>query len=209
VLLAAVCLAVRPYPTYAQWHVNGAPISVAANNQTFPQIISDGAGGAIITWGDARSSGSQLYEIYAQHLLASGAADPVWPTNGRALCPIGGNQDTPQIVSDGQGGAIVTWIDYRNGVDADIYAQRVLASGGVDPTWTATGTVLCNAAGDQRDPTIVSDGRGGAIISWWDGRIGPNDYDICAQHVLASGIVDPAWTANGTLLCDAAAHVSP
>jgi len=45
-------------------------ISAAANNQYFPQLISDGSGGAIITWQDYRS-GSNL-DIYAQGVSASG-----------------------------------------------------------------------------------------------------------------------------------------
>ena len=61
----------------------------------------------------------------------------------------------------------------------DIYAQRVNAAG--SPQWTADGVALCTAANDQRDPTIVSDGAGGAIVTWDDRRNG--GYDIYAQHV--------------------------
>src|SRR5207249_7598012 len=91
--------------------------------------------------------------------------------------------------------------DLRNGTNFDIYAQHVLASGVVDPAWTAKGTVLCNAANDQDFPQIVSDGRGGAIVAWEDYRGGKGD--VYAQHVVASGVADPAWTANGTLLRNA------
>jgi len=38
------------------------------------------------------------------------------------------DQLNPHIVSDGSGGAIITWDDYRNG-NYDIYAQGVSASG--------------------------------------------------------------------------------
>ena len=31
----------------------------------------------------------------------------------------------PRLTSDGQGGAIITWVDYRNSPDDHIYAQRV------------------------------------------------------------------------------------
>ena len=72
-------------------------------------------------------------------------------------------QAYPTIVSDGAGGSIVTWYDYRNG-NWDIYAQRVNASGVVQ--WGANGVALCTAAGGQQVPTIVSDGAGGAIVTW-------------------------------------------
>src|SRR3989442_10862878 len=82
------------------------------------------------------------------------------------------------------GGAIVTWYDFRSG-NSDIYAQHVLASGVVDPAWTANGTLLCNAECNQFSPTIVADGAGGAIVTWFDYRSVTN-YDIYAHHVLSS-----------------------
>jgi hypothetical protein len=181
------------------WPADGRALCTAANHQVSPTIISDGAGGAIITWYDFRS-GSH-YDIYAQHVLASGAVDGAWPADGCALCTAVNNQFSPTIVSDGAGGAIVTWYDGRSG-NLDIYAQHVLASGAVDGAWPADGRALCTAAGHQQSPTIVSDGAGGAIVSWHDGRSG--NSDIYAQHVLASGAVDGAWPADGRALCAAA-----
>ena len=92
-----------------------------------------------------------------------------WQLDGVALCTVASDQVYPTIVSDGAGGAIVTWVDYRNGT-ADIYAQRVNAAGA--PQWTADGVALCTAASDQSSPTIVSDGAGGAIVTWEDSRSG-------------------------------------
>src|SRR2546426_11777920 len=54
---------------------------------------------------------------------------------------------------------------------------------------------LCTATFNQLNPTIVSDGAGGAIVTWYDNR-GPY-YDIYAQHVLASGAVDGGWPTAG------------
>jgi len=48
------------------------------------------------------------------------------------------------IVSDGAGGAIVTWSDFRGGdPKAHIYAQRMNATG--TPQWAADGVALCTA----------------------------------------------------------------
>ena len=175
----------------ANWTPNGVALSKASGNQEeYPRITSDGLGGAIVTW---QRSGS--YDIYAQRVNASGAVQ--WTTNGVALCTATGNQRYPQVVSDGAGGAIVTWYDYRSGTNYGIYAQRVNASGVVQ--WTTDGVALCTATGNQMDPMIVSDGAGGAIVTWEDSRSG--NYDIYAQRVNASGAVQ--WTANGIALCTA------
>jgi hypothetical protein len=178
----------------AQWTSDGVALCTATWNQQYPQITSDGAGGAIVTWMDSRNGSN--YDVYAQRVNASGAV--LWTANGVALCATAGEQFNPQITSDGAGGAIVTWHDTRSGF-YDIYAQRVNASGAVQ--WTANGVALCTATGDQNYPTITSDGAGGAIVAWYDLRSG--NLDIYAQRVNASGAVQ--WTANGVALCTAAA----
>jgi hypothetical protein len=129
-------------------------------------------------------------------IIAVPSAWAYWVPDGVALCTAAGAQISPTITSDGAGGAIVTWDDGR-GV-ADIYAQKVNASGAAQ--WTANGVALCTAAGNQVSSAITSDGAGGAIIAWSDGR--GAGFDIYAQRVNASGAVQ--WTANGVALCTAA-----
>src|SRR6185436_10418227 len=161
-------------------------------------------GGAIVAWHDNRTGEKydgtyEINDIYAQHVLASGAVDGAWPADGRGLCTATGDQRSATIVSDGAGGAVVTWQDSRAG-NYDIYTQRVLASGAVDGAWPADGRALCTAAGGQISPTIVSDGAGGAIVTWSDARSPGTGSDIYAQHLLASGAVDGAWPADGRAL---------
>ncbi len=177
-----------------QWTADGVALCTSTGNQYMPKIVSDGSGGAIVTWYDYRSGN---YDIYAQRVNASGAVQ--WTANGVALCTVTGDQSNPTIVSDGSGGAVVTWQDNRSG-NSDIYAQRVNASGAVQ--WTANGVALCTATWDQINSTIASDGSGGAIATWQDGRSGYDD--IYAQRVNTSGAVQ--WTANGVALCTAVGH---
>ena len=177
-----------------QWTANGVAVCTAAGDQDAPTIVSDGAGGAVVTWQDARSGSNN--DIYAQRLNAAGV--PQWTANGVALCTAANDQVGPTIDTDGAGGAIVTWQDFRSGTNNDIYAQRVNAVG--VPQWTANGVALCTAANYQNSPTIVSDGAGGAIVSWHDLR-GGSDYDIYAQRVNALGVTQ--WAANGLPLCTA------
>ncbi len=173
----------------ASWQVDGNPISVATGNQSLPQIISDGAGGAIIAWADNRGGN---YDIYAQRVNASGAVQ--WAENGVVLCTTTGDQYSPNLVSDGAGGAIVTWEDFG----LYVYAQRVNASGAVQ--WPTGGVVLGTTSSYQENSQIISDGAGGAIITW-QGRSSANNNEIYAQRVNASGAVQ--WTADGVVLCAA------
>ena len=183
------------------WPANGTALSTAAGFQLDLVIVSDGADGAIVAWQDGRSAESD-FDVYAQHVLASGRVDPGWPAGGIALCTAPGPQASPKIASDGAGGAIVTWADFRlGGANGDIFAQHVLGSGAVDPAWPANGRAVALAAGTQFDPTIVSDGAGGAIVTWSDARDG--QFDIYAQRLLGSGAIAPGWPADGRALCTA------
>lgn len=174
-----------------QWTTNGKVISTAGGSQVEPQIISDGAGGAIITWHENRNGSS---DIYAQRVNSNGNFQ--WTSKGVTISNASGNQIDPKIISDGTGGAIITWVDLRNGSGRDIYAQWVNSSGITQ--WTANGTTICNASGDQLDPQITSDGAGGAIITFYDYRIADNS-DIYTQRVNSSGFTQ--WTPNGVAIC--------
>ena len=193
-----LCLALlQPQPAAAAWPSDplvNVPICTAASTQDYPVIVSDGAGGAIIAWHDYRRGGSDA-DIYAQRVSATGTVE--WTVDGVALCTATGRQELPAIASDGAGGAIVAWRDLRNGATNDIYAQRISVDGTVQ--WTPDGVALCTAADEQAHPTIVSDGAGGAIVTWHDRRSG--DFDIYAQRISAGGSVQ--WAANGVPLCTA------
>jgi hypothetical protein len=148
------------------WPAAGALLFGAPYGAT-PAIATDGAGGGIVTWTDARLGS---LDVYAQHVLASGVVDPAWPADGLAVCTAAGRQGNPTIVPDGAGGAIVTWEDFRSGTDYDVYARRILGRGTVDSRWPDDGAPLVVAAYQQSNPRIASDGVGGAIVTWRDSR---------------------------------------
>jgi hypothetical protein len=175
----------------AQWTTNGAAICTATSNQDFPALISNGSGGAIIAWQDNRTW--MGYDIYAQSINASGAVQ--WSADGVALCTSSNTQQYAQIVSDGAGGAIVAWEDYRSGSNWSIYAQRINASG--VPQWTTNGVLVCDAAVDELTLRMISDGAGGVILLWSDSR--GTSKDIYSQRLNASGVAQ--WAANGVAIC--------
>ncbi len=176
-----------------QWTENGVAISTAPYDQLSASAISDGSGGAIIAWQDKRNCN---YDIYGQRVNSAGA--PQWTANGIAICTISGYQLTPATVSDGSGGAIITWQDYRSGTNYDVYGQRVNSAGTAQ--WSANGVPVCTAANDQTTVTAVSDGSGGAIIAWQDKRTGIS-HNIYAQRMSSTGA--PQWTADGAPICTA------
>lgn len=172
----------------ALWTVDGVLVCNEAADQTDPRVVSDGAGGAIVVWEDARTTTE--FDIYIQHVDASG--NPTWDTNGVPVSIDLLNQHNPAIVSDDNGGAIVVWQDHRNG-RPDIYAQRFGGSGAA--LWDSV--VVCGASNAQQAPVAIADGGGGVIATWLDRRAGLGD--VYVQRLGADGVA--IWTANGVPVC--------
>ncbi len=177
------------------WQTDGVPVCTASLPQINPVAVSDGAGGAIIAWIDGRSGAT---DVYAQRLNAGGVAQ--WTADGVVICNASSNQLALRIISDGAGGAIIVWTDYR-GASPDIYAQRVNGSGAVQ--WTGNGVGVSTAAGTQQYPDLIANGSGGAVVVWEDGRnIAVTNTDIYGARVTSTGTVsDP----GGIAICTNAA----
>jgi hypothetical protein len=190
VLFALLSLSFRN--SYAQWVYNGTRLAGIENAFT-GGAVSDGAGGAIITWYDLRGA---TYDLYARRISALGV--PLWLGEGTLVSGATSDQVNPVAVSDGAGGAIIAWEDKRNGATNDVYVQRMNATGSA--LWTANGVALCTAGGNQVLLQIASDGAGGAIIGWMDFRGAAPD--IYARRVTAAGV--PQWAADGVAVCVAA-----
>jgi len=72
-------------------------------------------------------------------------------SNPTASIPISVESDLqtkPELVTDGLGGAIITWQDLRfGGFESDVYAQRVDSNGNV--FWANNGVPISRAANKQ------------------------------------------------------------
>ena len=179
-----------------QWPVTDVAISTSSTSTKVVEgMVSDGSGGAIIVWDGIDNYEPVDYNVYAQRVNAGGAVQ--WGTGGISICSESNSQQFPKITTDAAGGAIITWWDTRNGIDANIYAQRVNAAG--TKLWMAGGVVICSNASNQNRQYITSDGVGGAIITWHDLR--GIDEDIYAQRVDSNGNV--LWAADGIVVCAA------
>jgi hypothetical protein len=179
------------------WATDGATVCIDPEDQRYPVIVPDGAGGAILAWTDYED-GDADPNIFAQRVNASGTM--LWADCGVSVCSAPNSQIEVAIAPDENGGAIATWYDKRNGVDYNIYAQRIDTLGA--PVWTVDGVPVCTAVSNQEWPVIVADGAGGAVIAWHDLRF--NNYDVFGQRVDSLGTV--LWTADGVSMCTASGN---
>jgi hypothetical protein len=197
-----VLLVVQTISAQSVWSNDPAVNTIvcdAENTQSNAQTISDGAGGATIVWQDFRTTG--LVAIYAQRFDASG--EPKWTQNGVLVF----QADTAQpfffkhAITDGARGVIVCWSAKPMGnlTGVDIFVQKIDSSG--SPRWTTNGYPICFALGNQFQPSMCSNGAGGAVVAWVDGRSGSLfNFDIYAQHINAAGM--PLWQpTNGAPVC--------
>jgi hypothetical protein len=144
----------------------------------------DGAGGVLVAWRDNRSG---PYDLYAQKLDSGG--NEIWTTDGVTVSAAAGDEEHPCIISDGMGGAFVAFTSWLSG-NADVYVQRVYASGNV---WITNGRALSSNFFNQDRPAICSDGAGGAIVTWQSNDSG--DSNVYAAKINGAGTVE--WPAGG------------
>jgi len=105
-----------------------APVAMSTdadveNRSYHPQnTISDGQGGFITTWSN------NSYEIRAQRCNAAGAVQ--WTATGALIAPGESIAYAPKLTSNGQGGAVMVWVDNQAATGSnDIFMQGVSASG--------------------------------------------------------------------------------
>lgn len=164
----------------AKWTTNGIVVCNASGNQSALDFLTiDATGETIITWKDSRI-GSE--DIYAQKINNAGVAQ--WTANGLVICNASYPQINPNICSDQNKGAIITWQDSSATTGWDIKVQHINNAG--QSLWATNGLVVSNAIGEQNGPKNVTDNKGGTIICWQDKRTGTND--IYAHHLFSTGV---------------------
>ena len=130
---------------------------------------------------------------------AARAAWPPDPLINVPLCTTAFTSNVTSVVSDGKGGAIVVWYEDRNG-DFDVFARRVRADG--TPLWAANGVAVAAfpPATEQVISKAVSDGAGGVIVGWLDGRGGPKA--LYFERLDSTGT--RLWAASGVIAATSA-----
>lgn len=166
---------------------NGTDIVTQNGNQNNLKLASDNVtptNGVIITWQDFRGSTS---EIYAQHIDSEGKA--YWEQNGIAVSYKENNlnKETPQIVSNGNDGAIIIYLSQIDGLPyKKIMAHQISGSG--LSIWPAEGITVDAVPRYIQGLEITGDNIGGAAVSWegtntTSAEGTPEQFDILAQFV--------------------------
>lgn len=183
------------------WQTSG--ISVGdVTERSHPLSSPDGAGGEYVAWAE-RPAGGTSDNVMLQHLGATGAVAPGWPSGGLSVCNASGNQIPTRVVPDSTTlsdgtfqltGAIVTWSDARDSVTngLDVYSQRVVEApggGGPLPYWPANGLAVVSRPGVQDESDATSDGSHGVYLVWRDSTAaGPASNSVVVQHVDSTGV---------------------
>src|SRR5262249_4701205 len=102
--------------------------------------------------------------------LGTTPAAAQWSPGGVRLCQAGSAGYVGRSISDGAGGAYVAWAEVPPETDADIYVQRVTASGTTAPGWPPRGLPVVVLPASQGLRDMAPDGQGGALIVWEDFR---------------------------------------
>ena len=161
------------------------PVCTAAEDQHFPDLISDNHGGVIVAWRDVRNGNR---DVFAQRISTNG--EILWEDSGIPICVQPSAQSWPLLIPDAEEGTILVFGDSRHR-NRDIYAQRIDANG--ELLWGEDGVPVSTAPFLKEDVKAISDGEGGAIIVWEDSRHG--NLDVYAQRIDGSG--KPVWELNG------------
>lgn len=171
------------------WPSGGLAVCSATGDRGALRIASDGTAGLLLAWQDRRGADADLY---LSHVAVNAAIPTGWPAQGLAVCTAVGDQITPDLASDGEGGAFVVWADRRDGA-ADLRATHVTNTGTIVAGWEAGGTPICQAAGEQSAPRLAVSG-GEATVMWLDARDGAAHPALQLARLTASGPLPPVPT---------------
>lgn len=183
------------------WPADGVPVCRVPGSQFVARVAPDATGGVFVVWHDARNAQTlgTRHDLYFQRLTSTGSRAPAWLENGNPVLIAADDQNTPGLVADGVGGALIAWEDTRSSL-SDVYALHFGGTGALSPGWPTEGLRLTPLAGFQGTPTVVPDGTDGFIVSWTDRRAGASG--AYAQRLTPTGTI--VWAPDGI-----PAHVNP
>lgn len=149
-------------------------------------VTTDSLGGAVVWWRTALR-GDPAPQLRAQRVTASGILE--WQNGGilieQSFSPAG----TTASVTDGAGGAFVTWCSARG---ASLRSQHVLQSGRLG--WSEGGVVVARGQSRKVVSSIIRDATHGVYLNWHDYRYGVAPVVLC-QRLDSLGVM--LWDHDG------------
>jgi hypothetical protein len=180
------------YDIYAQrvnadgsiaWAEDGVAVCACPAQQYAPRIATDAAGGAYVTWEDERAPG---HRIWLQRIGPEGSPASGWPAGGIVL-----GAPSPQrygmVVPDGEGGALVTWLDSP----WEHRVLRVTSAGQPAMGWSPEGTLIGTASAGR--PARLAPGVDGGAFLMWDTYLGR----VMVNSVTGTGEIATGWPPGG------------
>jgi hypothetical protein len=156
------------------WASGGTFLCGATDDQTDPEIIEDGSGGAVVIWHDQREGSGMLHgqkvDAYGQTIWTSDGV-PVYERTHDAL--------NHCLLPAGPGGVLVVWIEPAG---PELRGQLMNITGGTDWDHHAGVEVLRGDLG-YGEYGAASDGAGGLIAALADFRSESESNDILAQGI--------------------------
>lgn len=189
ILLGLIAKGVFSQSMQLQWAPNGKDIRQGKHIEWFRSGIPSDDGSVIYTWSDTRNG---YRDVFIQKIDSAG--NSLFGDNGVPVVSYDNRQEDPVLITDGSGGAIVFWVDFRADSSGDIYAQHIDNNG--NQLWNEDGLPICTASRTQISIRLASDDNGGAYAVWLDYRNG-NASDIYGIHVTGDGATESGWAENG------------
>lgn len=187
-----------------EWPHNGLAVSPTIGRQDLVRVAPTAAGGLLVAWRDWRRGTSDLM---AQGLRGDGTPAAGWPGAGLALTSATGERAGLDVVSDGAGGLVALWEDYRGGGGAELYLQRLDAQGRRPSGWSSQGLKVAGGGTFQLSGSIVVDAAG-LYLAWQD--FTSNGSHVQGQRLNHDGTRPLAWPEEGLRLTSGpAGQLSP
>jgi hypothetical protein len=160
------------------WQMDGAAVSTAEYDQSYPQLAADQQGGAYISWMDRRTED----DIYAQHLKADGTRD--W-SEDLPICVEPNRQVAPKVIPFGRQSAAVFWQDYRFGASTSALYLQIIDENG--ERYYPEDYQVSRSDNPQSGMFLTSDGQEGALAAWTDYRSVAGEGDVYMRRICADG----------------------
>jgi hypothetical protein len=176
------------------WPENGLLLADGNTSllQQNPKGVLTSDGGIVVYWEDTRNGDSS---IYAQYINAAGQIQ--WTQYGIPIANEVNDQNRASAVRDASNNFYMSWADFRNGFEDDIYMQKFNLGGNL--LWNATGVAMCDKDSTQTNPSSVFTSLDGTpmILTAWEDLLA--DFsNINCQLTDLNGVNQ--WSLNGDVI---------